>query len=415
MAWTSLLTGDTAARARAVARDIVTALRDPAQWPRVGPTLANGDAGIALLHTYAAQISGDADDGRAAEDYIERAVDGVAEHALGPGLFIGFTGVAWANQHLQHALFGGYDGDDPNAAVDAALRDALAVDAWTGDYELVRGLAGILAFAAAHCDPDAGVALARPALDHLAALAVDRDGGVTWWTPASLLVPSQAARFPRGHINLGLAHGVPGVVGALARAHRAGVGGPRALELLHGAVAWLLTATRPDDGGSTYAYFAGDDATGNACRSAWCYGDPGVAAALLLAADAAGEPRWRERAVAIAERDARRPVDDTYVVDAGVCHGAAGLGHLYNRMHQATGSPALGDAARAWFERALAMREPDAGVAGYRALLPSEPGAAPDWQDTPGYLNGAAGIALCLMAATADIEPAWDMPLLIGV
>ena len=54
---------------------------------------------------------------------------------------------------------------------------------------------------------------------------------------------------------------------------------------------------------------------------------------------------WQTEAVAIAERAAARAIEDSGVVDASVCHGSAGLAHIFNRLYQATGSPVLHAAA----------------------------------------------------------------------
>jgi hypothetical protein len=149
------------------------------------------------------------------------------------------------------------------------------------------------------------------------------------------------------------------------------------------------------------------------CRSAWCYGDPGVAAALLGAARSVGEPTWEREALEIARAAAARPAEEAGIVDAGLCHGSAGLGHLFNRMYQTTGDEALGQAARFWFERTLAMRQPDLGVGGFPASSVREDGTR-YWRDDPGVLTGAAGVALALLAATTSIEPAWDRILLLS-
>src|SRR5262249_56737890 len=61
-------------------------------------------------------------------------------------------------------------------------------------------------------------------------------------------------------------------------------------------------------------------------RLAWCYGDPGVAAALLGAARSVAEPAWGREARAIARRAARRPFEQGAVRDAALGPGAAGPG-----------------------------------------------------------------------------------------
>jgi hypothetical protein len=37
------------------------------------------------------------------------------------------------------------------------------------------------------------------------------------------------------------------------------------------------------------------------------------------------------------------------------------------------------------------------------------------WKVKPGFLEGAGGIALALLAATTSVEPAWDRSLLISI
>ena len=151
-------------------------------------------------------------------------------------------------------------------------------------------------------------------------------------------------------------------------------------------------------------------------RLAWCYGDPGISLALLSAARAAGEPEWERQAVAVARAAATRPRDEGGVVDGGLCHGAAGLAHLYNRLFQATRDPFFKTEALAWIERLLALRRPGEGIAGWQAWRPIGEITGPDpelgWVADPGFLTGAAGIGLALLGAISPVEPAWDRVLL---
>ena len=38
-----------------------------------------------------------------------------------------------------------------------------------------------------------------------------------------------------------------------------------------------------------------------------------------------------------------------------------------------------------------------------------------EWRDDPGFLNGAAGIGLVLLAAASPLEPEWDRVLLASL
>jgi hypothetical protein len=151
-----------------------------------------------------------------------------------------------------------------------------------------------------------------------------------------------------------------------------------------------------------------------AARSGWCYGDPGLAAALLLAAASVPDAWWKREAMAIALAAAARPAGGAGVVDASLCHGAAGLGHLYNRMFQATGEPALAAASGFWFQETLRTRRPGDGIAGFQPYHPPD-GPPPNLPDRAGFLMGAAGIGLALLAACSPVEPEWDRVLLTSL
>jgi hypothetical protein len=131
------------------------------------------------------------------------------------------------------------------------------------------------------------------------------------------------------------------------------------------------------------------------CRSAWCYGDPGIAVALLAAARALGDSTLWSETVSIARRSAARPAAETEVSDAGLCHGSGGLGDIFNCLYQATGEHGLELAARFWLDETASYLE--AGI-----------------DQDPCLLQGRAGAFLALLAAVGDHEPLWSRPLLVG-
>jgi hypothetical protein len=102
-------------------------------------------------------------------------------------------------------------------------------------------------------------------------------------------------------------------------------------------------------------------------------------------------------------------LEDSHVVDAGLCHGSAGLGHLFNRMHQASGDPVLEDAALRWYRHTLDIQRPGEGIGGYAFWVP------PQWKPTAGFVDGAAGVGLGLLGGVSSLEPAWDQFLAVSV
>jgi hypothetical protein len=373
------------------------------------PSLAGGTAGLAVLHGYLAQTESGQDHAAVAIRCLLRAIVAMTGQPGSASLYGGLTGVGWALAHLQGRL-PGLDGEEELTEIDQVLFEHLEQSPWPDTYDLIDGLAGFGVYALERGPRPEAIACLERVIERLAETAEHRPDGITWVSHQEWLPPQYRDRYPERYYNLGLAHGVPGVVALLGRACAAGVAVARAWPLLDGTVRWLLAQQTP----AGFPSGIEKERAGQPARLAWCYGDPGVAAALLGAARLVDEPAWEREARAIARRAAQRPAEQSGVVDAGLCHGAAGLGHLFNRMFQATGDPCLADAARFWLARALQMRRPGRGVGGYEAWQLDDDGQV-TWIADPGLLTGAAGIVLALMAATTAVESAWDRMLLVGI
>lgn len=396
-AWQPILEGAERNAARTVVEEVAEALT---QRPQEGPSLAGGSAGRALLHARLA--SGDPAQREAAMTCLRHAVASLRTPGGPSSLHVGAAGIGWALAHLSGTLL---DDRDRCTGLDRALLHLLDRRPWLGRVDLMRGLVGIGVYALERLDAPAGPTLLERVVAHLGDVATRERGDVYWWTPAEWLPEPVRRRSPQGHVDLGVAHGVPGVIALLGAACAADVGADTARPLLDGAVTWLL---REGTRGDVLPSWRGSDQAPEPARTAWCYGEPGVAAALLGAARAAGEPTWEDAARRLARRAAARPVEDSGVDDAGLCHGAGGLGLVFARLHQATGEQQFHDAARFWFRHALDLRAPGTDVAGYTAA--GVDGPVPD----ASLLTGATGVALALNAASTDREPTWDRILLLS-
>lgn len=413
MTWQPLLAGErrsaALAAARAIgadlARDIPTAPAPPAQWASLGM----GRAGIALTLGYLTRAGLDYGDvhADAARRFIAEAAQTIGSVVMGPSFYGGFTGVAWSlNQLTRWELAGG-----TISGIDAALADFVDRDDWPWHVDVVSGLAGFLVYALARLpSPDAQRAIAA-IVRLLEARAVELPNGISWLLPPSLLSEATREAAPDGCFNLGVAHGTAGVIAALSEVHRAGIETERARRLVERAVDWLL-ASRLEDSWN-FPPMNGPHVRIKPARLAWCYGTPGIGAVLLCAADAFDRDDWREAALQIATWAASRPMEESGVVDAAFCHGAAGLGHVFNRLWQSTGDERFADAARLWFDRALAERVEGEGIGGYRTNETTNEGDAL-WTPEAGLVYGAAGVAAAFAAACCDVEPDWDAMFLLS-
>ena len=323
-------------------------------------------ADYATLRIYAATDDTVPDPDDEAGQALATAIAGIGDRHE-PGLYGGAARVAFAVGHLSA-------GDDADTACEMIERSLLRYLAEpTESYDLISGLVGIAVpvlqrIADGKASPSSEP-VARSILDQLERLARPMPTGLAWHTPPTLLPdvaardrarrllqPGPGARHPRrgrdpralrrrrrrGPAGAGAARGRGGLP-ALGR-----VADPR--RTLRG-VATVPSAAMP--------------------RRAWrgATAISGVAVALMSAATATARDDWRADALELAHGMAARSFEPSQVIDAGLCHGAAGVAHLFNRLSQATGDAELARAADAWFARTLAMRRSDA-IAGFPRGVP---------------------------------------------
>ena len=412
--WQRLLEDRDAERAWKVIDDIAQALRPKAENidPTDDPGTAGGTAGLALFYAYLGAETGSEEWTGLAHRLMEHSIDALSDRPLLPDFHDGFTGIGWALGQLQGMLFEEPDDDEDRDAdpIGESLVEVLRGRTFArGDFDLIDGLAGygIYAFHA----------LPRPAARRSLELLVQRlveigepvDGGFSWFTPPEVLPDWLREKEPDGRYNLGVSHGVAAVISVLSMCAAAGVMSGEQRATLDRAVDWLL-AQKQNGKKWCFANAVVKGRPAGRDRLAWCYGDPGIAAALFTAARHCGHAEWEAVALEVARTAARRPLDDSSeIVDAALCHGSVGLAHLFNRMHQASGDPLLAETAHAWYRYTVDMQRPGAGIAGYEFF------AAPGWLPLTDFLSGLAGVGLGLLAGVSSREPGWDQFLAVSV
>jgi hypothetical protein len=267
------------------------------------------------------------------------------------------------------------------------------------EFDAIRGLTGYGAYLLRR-DPTAPTV--RAVLDYLLRLVdpvyVDGERLPGWWTADG---PSGRPddRFPGGHANSGVAHGIGGVLALLALTARSGIVVHGQLDAMRSILTWLDRWRESGGPGITWPYWvtraelrAGRLAATAPRRPSWCYGTAGLARARQLAAIALGDQVLQvEAEITLLAAFTDLPQLQA-TTDDGLCHGFAGLAHIAARVTE-DADPATASHLRAAIPALLNQIGP------------------PDLA-SPGFLDGAAGIAL----AQSDSPPIsrWDACLLIA-
>lgn len=340
-------------------------------------------------------------------------------------LFGGICGLGWTITHICQLLDHLPDSseiseapslectpEDPNAELEVFLIRQLQRDKWPGAYDLIGGLVGLGAFFLERFPAGQSVQGISLVLNHLESSSQVEGSGVSWYSGPALLPQWQRELCPDGYYNLGVAHGIPGILQFLAEVSALGIDN-RAVDLLTAGMEWLIKQKRPDGSVSWFSPWTGTAEVRDS-RLSWCYGDLGILAILLQVIRWFPREHWKDFTERLLEHCLARPLERAGVNDAPLCHGAAGVAHIFNRIYQAQGDERCRRAALMWFERALAMRITGRGIGGFFTASRPDPYGPLLWEVNPGLLDGTMGIALALLSAVSAIEPEWDRMLLLS-
>jgi hypothetical protein len=428
-----------------------------------GPSLAGGQSGVALAHAYLAPLFPRRAHAEGMQAMIESAMDAIASGPAAPSLHSGFVGLSWLVQHLRGADDALREDEDPNATIDAELAQWLDHSPWTQPFDLIEGLVGLGIYGLERMPVASGKVILTKVVDRLEDAADAQPKGLAWPTLAEWIPEAYRGDRPARYFDVGLAHGQAGVLGVLGAIAASGAAGlpaktaEKAETLLDKGMAWMLAQRLPENPLSRFPTWVLPGKTPEPARDAWCYGDPGIAVALLNAARAVKSKKWETAALDVARHAARRDPKTTRCIDAGLCHGSFGNAQIFLRLYRMTGDRLFADRARFFVEHGLRQRKVASKIAKKSGKIakkapkrsptsttgPSQgasqdlsqglsqargPGFAgffaydvgpemkPGWAADASYLTGGAGIALALAAALspAEDDPGWDRIMLMS-
>lgn len=440
--WSPILTDPLRQRAIEAALTVAERLRDPdkvreiarlaysqspfpMEWVTAG--FAQGFAGLATFYSYVAHCFPQRGWDQVAQQYLRLAAASTQQSAIAtPGLMIGTSGMAFALYAISDE---GQRHQQTIAKLNQSLYEQVQQQKWQHteagegvadyDYDIILGASGILAYLITLHTPDEAAQRAMEILlGYLTWLAAPDQplGQERWYVPVEHLPDLQRDMYPDGNFNCGLAHGIPGPLAAMSLAWIAGYRYPGVREAITYLSGWLVRhrisngdaigwpnaiprqlASAPDDWQSLLS-----------SRAAWCYGTPGIARSLWLAGRALDDASLRQVALDAMEDVWRLPVAARGIDAPTSCHGVAGLLQITLRFAHESDSIAAREQIPLLVTQILDSFDPEYPV-GFRDIEMNN-----TLVDQPGWLTGAPGTAMALLAAATDALPTWDRVLVIA-
>lgn len=363
--------------------------------PRTDISLANGLAGYLMLECGLHKHAPDAGHADRIALLLARIVASLESKKERIGLWTGLLGPLYAFEYLRRndAKLVNDEIVEFIGSMDDILVAACADATSHLHYDLIGGLCGMGAYALMRTDKIAGMKIYAAVERELFSRATRSDGGLTWITPSKFA--GVGLKDAVGLVDFGVAHGVAGVIGLAAGAMQAGLGTDRSGELLTAAIANLRTqvmdAASPSSFPSTNL-----DAT-RYSRLAWCYGDLGIGAALLYAAEALDDGAGRQFAIGVLRKRFSSSNDQFMLQDSALCHGHAGVWRIAQRIARRSAVDVIQQVAG----RSLATI--------VAADLPTQV-----HDNFAGFLDGHSGILMALITEDEHEEAPWDICMNFG-
>lgn len=291
-------------------------------------------------------------------------------------------------------------------------------------YDLIQGIVGIGICGLSRLPDPRSLhfteELIRILIELTKPIQVERKWVPGWYLPSYYQREEEKLHYPLGSFNLGLSHGVTGILAFLAVALLRGISVEGQKEAIERIATWLQGHRKEDQGAffwPTVISFEEEIATTRSQQSpfsgrdAWCYGTPGVARTLFLAGVALKDESLKTFALDSFRSVFQRSREQWWLPGPTFCHGIAGLLLITSQMAHDTQEEDLKERVTFLHQLLLEFYRPEHPF-GFKNYDPCH-GQVYAQLDEVGLLEGSAGVLLTLLSLENPTSW-WHAPFLIG-
>lgn len=361
--------------------------------------ITRGAAGIALFRLYADRFLFSQENMEVTDALISSIIDSITQ-TKSYSFSDGIAGIGWFLNHIQKNKLQDLGLDPLLNVLDTILEAPLKHELEHGNYDYITGSLGIALYYLRR-ETEASRELIVYTIRKLEKQARQISSeSIAWALPES----EQADQLV---YDLGLCHGNASILAFLLKVYEAGIEQETTQKLINGSVNYFLKSARehPEISGSYWPNLE-DGRTGVKSRLAWCYGDIGIAITILRAGVLCGNTKWKEKAVEVLEFNAkRRDLESNQILDACLCHGAAGLALLFGEAGKLSQNAVLSETAAYWLDQTIALGTNPDGIAGYKTYFEEQNESL--YHPVAGLLEGASGVGLGMIGILNPEASSW--------
>lgn len=340
--------------------------------------------------------------------YIKKSIEAIEKQQIGYTFCSGIAGIAWGLEYFSDKGLFEIEEEDFLSELDIHIFNHATNDIENNNVDFLHGGVGAIAYFLNRL-PNIYAEGCLIKFVNLLWEKAEKEKNEIKWKNVFNRDPSEPNIIKE--YNLGLSHGIPSIIIILIKIYNKNIAASKCKELINGSIGWLLSQKLPESCNSIFPNSVGSTIEKHNSRLAWCYGDLGIAAILWQAGKILNNEAWEQEALGIMlHASERKDLFKNDVMDAGICHGTAGIAHIFNRFYWETKMPVFKETANYWIDKTLKMATYDDGLAGYKAWQGEKLG----WMNEYNLLEGITGIGLSLISHISDEEPTWDRCLLLS-
>lgn len=282
-------------------------------------------------------------------------------------------------------------------------------------YDVMYGLAGVANYHMLFLDSKEMIGSLKLIVEYFISLCKDYpiDGiyypGFTLNMLDSSFIQNRKSKYC---INLGLSHGIPGVLLILVKSYMKGIrisGHLKAIQYLKDILfnSYIINQKCWPD----FIIFYDDPnkvmIEKKYARDAWCYGTPGVAYVMLKTAEVLNDDHLKTISVDAMLNSLKH---QSGIISSTFCHGYAGLLYLSNRFYKDTKIESFNDYQKSLVSKILSFYD-RRYVFGFKNIGIMDGQKCQN--DDFGLLSGTIGVILSLFAVYYERKTPWDVAFLL--
>lgn len=220
------------------------------------------------------------------------------------------------------------------------------------------------------------------------------------------------------NFDCGIAHGMAGILYFLGKSYELGIERDLCTELGNGIIMFYLNNEQSlSTVGSFYPYRIRYKKTSKTpaqfSRLAWCYGDLSILYSIYLYSLKIGETKEINNILEkLRQTTLRKNCESNGVHDSMICHGAAGIAHLYNRLYFMTNIIEFKEAAQYWLKVSVIISRDESVNPPFKFVISAfskeEKTNKNKWDESLGLLEGVIGVELVFLSFLNYEHINWD-------